>query len=335
MRVTIREVAREAGVSISTASRALNHKGDITSETRTSIVEAARKLGYTPSSVARALVLGRTRTLGVVVTDNTSPVYAQALRGVQEVATREGFGLLFCNSADSQDQALQCLTMLTSKQVDGVMLAPVQTDRRDIDLLERDGVPFIFLLRHFPEIAHVDHVITDNVEGGRLVTEHLLDQGHVRVGHIGGPAHTSTGQGRLTGYRQALEARGIPYAADLVIHASYSVAGGSEAARRLLDRVDRPSAIFAATDVQAVGVFRAARDLALRVPEDVALAGGDDIELSEYLEVPLTTFHQPAREIGALAAEILISKIAGEIQPVRQVVIRPALVVRWSSGCRR
>jgi len=335
VRVTIREVARQAGVSISTASRALNQKGDIAPARRTSIVEIARKLGYTPSAVARALVSGRTRTLGAVITDNASPVYAQALRGVQDVATQAGFGVLFCNSADSQEQALQCLAMLRSKQVDGVLIAPVQTDRRDVEQLEQDGVPFVFLLRHFPEYRHMDYVVTDNVAGGRLLADHLLDLGHTRIGHIAGPPHTSTAQGRLAGYRQALAARGIAVAQDLIVHAPYSVAGGCEAAHRLLNRTDRPSAIFAATDLQAVGVFRAAQQYGLRIPEDVALAGGDDIELAEFLRVPLTTFRQPAREIGALATEILVAKLTGNQPEARQVVIKPELVVRQSSGCRR
>jgi len=335
MRVTIREVAREAGVSVSTASRALNRKGEIAPEKRTHIFETARRLGYTPSFAAQALVLGKTRTLGAVITDNTSPVYAEALRGVQDVATSTGLGLLFCNSADSQDEALRCLALLRSKQVDGVLLAPVQTDRRDIEELNRFGVPFVFMFRHFPDLPGTDYVVTDNVEGGRLVTEHLLALGHARIGHIGGPPHTSTARDRLAGYRLAHRSRGLAEDGDLVLPAPYTVAGGFDAGTRLLRREDRPSAVFAACDMQAVGVLRAAALLGLRVPDDVSVVGGDDIELAEFVRVPLTTFRQPARDIGKTAAELLVAKVSDHPPPARQVVVTPTLIVRQSSARRR
>ena len=331
-RVTIRDVAREASVSVTTVSRALNSKSEISHDKRRRVIETASRLGYAPSSVARALVSGRTKTIGVVVTDNASPVYADALGGIQDVATHAGFGILLCNSADRQDEALRCLEMLRSKHVDGVILAPVQTDQRDVTSLEQWRSPYVFLLRHFPELSHVDYVITDNVKGGLLVTNHLLDLGHRRIGHIGGPSHTSTGQGRLAGYQQALAARSVPLAADLVLHAPYTIAGGFGTALSLLDRPNRPSAIFAATDLQAIGVMRAARQLGLRIPDDLALAGGDDIELAEFLEVPLTTFHQPTRQIGAQAAEVLTAKLSGSLQGVQQHTFAPTLVVRKSSG---
>ena len=297
VKVTIRDVAREAGVSVTTASRALNNKGEVSPEKRARVLAVAQKLQYVPSSVARALVSGRTKTLGVVVTNNASPVYAEILRGIETVANANEFGLLLCNSADSQEQALRCLSILQQKQVEGLLLTPVQTDKRDVEQLQQSGIPFVLLLRHFPELE-TDYVITDNVYGGYLATQHLLGLGHRRIGHVGGPAHVSSAQGRLAGYRQALAEQGVPYDAELVSHGMFTVAGGYQAACQLLDRPDRPSAIFAANDLQAVGVMKAARMFGLRIPQDLALVGGDNIELAAFLEVPLTTFHPPAHEIG-------------------------------------
>ena len=334
MRVTIHDVARTAGVSVATASRALNHKGEIGPDKRARVLAAAQTLGYAPSSMARALVSGRSRILGVLINNNASPVYAELLRGIEDAANAAGFTLLFSNSADSQEQALHCLATLQSMHVDGLLLTPVQTDRRDIELLQRSSLPFMLLLRHFPDLE-ADYVIVDNVAGGYLVTSHLLELGHRRIGHLAGPAHTSTAQGRLTGYRQALAERGAPFDQGLLTHADYTIAGGYEGARRLLERSDRPTALFAATDLQAVGVLKAARELGLRIPEDLALAGGDDIELAEFLEVPLTTFRQPAREIGMLGAEILMARLRVGSQALQQVVLKPKLIVRRSSGCRR
>jgi DNA-binding LacI/PurR family transcriptional regulator len=330
LRITIREVAREAGVSVTAASRALNNKGEMRPEKRALVLAAAHRLQYTPSSVARALVSGKSKTLGVLVT-NTSPVYADILHGIEEAAHAADYGLLFANSTNSQDQALRCLTLLRTRQVDGVLLTSVQTDRRDIELLQQAGIPFVLLLRHFPDLD-ADYVVLDNVKSGYLVTEHLLELGHRRIGHVAGPLYVSSAQGRLAGYRKALRKYGARYVAELVEIAPFTIDGGYTAALALLDRRDRPSAIVAATDLQAVGVLKAARTLGLRIPDDLALTGGDDIELAEFLEVPLTTFHQPARQIGSRAAGILIARLNGEARPTQQLVLKPRLIVRRSSG---
>lgn len=330
-RPTIHDVAREAGVSTTTASRALNNKGEIRPETRARILAVAESLRFVPNSLAQSLVIGKTKTIGVLITDNTSQVYAEVLRGIDEAAKEAGFGLLFGNSADSQDQALAWLEMVHGKRVDGLLLTPVQTDRRDVELLARWGTPFVLLLRYFPELA-ADSVMLDNVEAGYLVTKHLVDLGHRRIGHVAGPAHTSTATDRLAGYRRALAEAGLPVEDELVVHRPFTVAGGLAAATRLLDGPDRPTAIFAATDLQAIGVLRAARQLGLRIPDDLSLAGGDDIEVAEYLETPLTTFHYPAREIGRRGVEILISRLDGDERPPQRLVLKPQLVVRRSSG---
>ena len=164
------------------------------------------------------------------------------------------------------------------------------------------------------------------------MTDHLLQRGHRRIGHVAGPPHMSSSVGRLDGYRQALEACGVPYDESLVCHAAFTMEGGYQAARQLLNRPQRPTAIFAATDMQAVGVLKAAKELGLAVPGDLALAGGDDIELAEYLEVPLTSFRQPSAEIGAEVVAILMSRIAGDRDGFKQVVLKPELIVRRSSG---
>lgn len=334
MAVTIRDVARVAGVSVTAAHRALNDKAELSFEKRTRVLEAARLLNYVPNAAARALVSGKTGTIGMVVTDNASPVYAGIVRGVEAVANAAGCGLLLCNSGDSQEQSIACLELLRAKQVDGVLLTPVQTDRRDVARLRELGVPFVLLLRHFADVDS-DYVITDNEAGGFAATEHLLDLGHQRIGHLAGPAHVSSAQGRLTGYRRALEERGLPVRNDLVVHAPFTVGGAYDNAFALLDRPNRPTAVFAANDLQAIGVMKAARALDLQIPDDLALVGGDDIELAEFLEVPLTTFHQPAQEIGSLGAEILIEWLHGGHEEQRGVVLTPRLIVRRSSGSAR
>jgi LacI family transcriptional regulator len=298
------------------------------------VLEAARQLNYVPSAVARALVSGKTDTIGMVVTDNASPVYAGIVRGVEEIANAAGFGLLLCNSGDSQERAIACLELLRAKQVDGVLLTPVQTDRRDVERLHASGMPFVLLLRHFADVES-DYVITDNEAGGYLATAHLLDLGHTRIGHLAGPTFVSSARGRLAGYRRALAERGLPFQEDLVVHSPFTISDGYDHAFALLDRPDRPTAVFAANDMQAIGVMKAARALDLTIPDDLALVGGDDIELAEFLQVPLTTFHQPAREIGSHGAEILIERLRGTSEERRRMVLTPRLIVRRSSGWQR
>ncbi|MBW3633008.1 MAG: LacI family transcriptional regulator [Chloroflexi bacterium] len=334
MPATIRDVARLAEVSVTAAHRALNGKTELSLEKRVRVLDAARHLNYVPSAAARALVSGKTRTIGMVATDNASPVYAGIVRGVEEVANAAGFGLLLCNSADSQERALTCLNLMRAKQVDGVLLTPVQTDRRDVQQLRESGTPFVLLLRHFADLD-TDFVVTDNEAGGYAATKHLLELGHRRVGHIGGPAHVSSAQGRLAGYRRALTEHNLPYDEHVVAHAPFTVSGGCDAALELLDQPLRPTAVFAANDLQAVGVMKAARMLDLQIPEELALVGGDDIELAEFLAVPLTTFHQQAREIGARGAEILLGRLHDEVDAPRQIVLTPQLIVRRSSGWPR
>ncbi|MCC6792165.1 MAG: substrate-binding domain-containing protein, partial [Thermomicrobiales bacterium] len=166
-------------------------------------------------------------------------------------------------------------------------------------------------------------------------TMHLLARGHLRIAHIAGPAHVSSAQGRLRGYRRAIEEYGEPFELGIVRHAPFTIAGGFEAAMALLDRPARPRALFASNDLQAVGVMMACRELGIRIPDELALAGGDDIELAQFLEVPLTTFHQPAREIGSLGAKILLDRLNGGEGDAERMMLTPDLIVRASSGRRR
>jgi LacI family transcriptional regulator len=334
MPATLRDVARHAGVSVTTAHRGMNGKGELGEETRQRILDAAKELGYVRNETARSLVSGRSNTIGMIVTDNASPVYAGIVRGVESVVKAAGYGLLLCNSADDPAGALSCLELLRSKQVDGVLITPVQSDLAEIDYLRDAQIPYVLLLRTFGD-AGDDVVVTDNEPAGRAATGLLVELGHRSIGHVAGPAHISSAIGRLAGYTHALKDGNIPFDPDLVVHAPFTTQGGYTAALELLNRADRPSAIFAANDMQAVGVMKAARELGLRIPDQLALVGGDDIELAEFLEVPLTTFHQPAYEIGSQGAELLLSRLEGAAGEPRQIVMTPQLIVRLSSGAPR
>jgi LacI family transcriptional regulator len=331
MPTTIKDVAREAGVSVTTAHRALNGKSELGAEKRERVLEAARQLNYVPSAAARTLVSGRSRTLGMIVTNNASPVYADIVRGVEAVARDAGYGLLLCNSDDDQSRALECLEILRAKQVDGVLITPVQSDRRDIDYLSDSHIPYVLLLRYFDDPAD-DRVIIDNEAAAYGTSRYLLELGHRQVGCIAGPQETSSGRARLAGFQRAVREGSYGIRADFVTGHAFTVEGGYQGAIALLSGDVKPTAIVAANDLQAVGVIKAARERGLTVPDDLALVGGDNIELAEFLDPPLTTFDQPALAIGRRGAEILLDRLDGDERPPHHVTFVPDLIVRASSG---
>jgi DNA-binding LacI/PurR family transcriptional regulator len=333
MKARIRDIAVRAGVSVSTVSRALNSKDDISRETRQRVLRVVEELHYTPSSVARGLILGRTKTLGVIVADNATPVNAEILKGVEEAARELGFGMLLCISANSDEGEMRCLDAFLANRVDGVVLFPVQTTQEAVKRLWRAGVPFTLVSRHYPDLE-TNYVVLDNNQAGYLATAHLIDLGHRAIGLIAGPPGWSPIQGRLAGYRRALLEHGLLYDEQLVVHGPLTVSGGYDAALQLLDVPHAPSAIFAMTDLAAAGVLKAARRVGLKVPEQLALVGGDNIELSELLEVPLTTFECFPRRMGAEAARLIISQLDGKTQHPTHIVLPPTLIERVSSGAK-
>jgi len=318
-------------VSVTTAHRGLNGKDELGEQTRARVLAAAEQLNYVPSAAARTLVSGKSNTIGMLVTDNASPVYAGIVRGVEEVAYAAGYGLLLCNSADDQDRALSSLALLRAQRVDGVLITPVQTDRRDIDYLRDAGMRFVLMLRHFDD-PDDDVVMVDNVAASSAATRHLLDLGHRRIAHIAGPPHVSSARHRLAGFRQAMGEAEVEIGETTVLHAPYTVAGGYARAIELLAGNSRPTAILAGNDLHAVGVIKAAREVGMRIPDDLALVGGDDIELAEFLDPPLTTFRQPALDIGKRGAEVLLARLRGLERPSNLSVFTPELIVRASSG---
>jgi DNA-binding LacI/PurR family transcriptional regulator len=329
--VTIRDVAAEAGVSITTASRALNQKGELREETRRTVLAAARRLRYVPSEVARALASGKTETFGVVITDNTSPAYAQALQGVESFSNERGYSVLLTNSADSPELSVRCLSTLWARGVDGILFTPIQGgDEQDVMSVQRLGLPFVCLLRYSHQVD-TPFIVTDNEVGGHLATSHLLELGRTRIAHIGGRARLSSTDDRLAGYLRALGEWGFPIIRELVSRTPHTIEAGYEAARFLLSKSDRPTAIYAATTHQAVGALRAASELGMRVPDDLALVGGDEVEFAEFLTVPLTTVEQPSFEIGLRGAELLHSLVHGENPDKTNIFLRPQLRIREST----
>jgi len=331
--VTIKDIARELGLSVNTVSRALNNKPDVSRQTRARVLETARRLHYVPNTIARSLVTRRSNTLGLVVTDVVNPFYSRVIRGVEETARQHGYTIILLNTNERDEDEKAAIRVLRSKRVDGMIISPVQVSRDHIAALQEDGYPFVLINRYFPDLD-TDYVINDNRLGAYLATSHLIRLGHRRITHITGPEHVSSVRERLRGYRQALEEGGVAADQQHVIHTSLSLEGGYRATQQLLDGCSLPTALFTYSDLLAVGALKAIREAGLRVPEDVALVGYDDIEFAAFLEVPLTTISQRSYEIGSCGVELLLDILAnpGEQRQRRHTVLQPRLVVRKSCG---
>jgi len=339
---TLEEVAKLAGVSRSTVSRVVNQHPNVRPEVRERVWEVIRQIGYQPHAAARSLATRRTRVIGLIIpqavtTLFTDPYFPILIRGIADACNAHNYHLmlsLFSHRRVQDSRAHQDLLyqqVLRSRYLDGVVVSSAPLDDPIFLRLLEDGVPFVLVGRYPHERA--SYVDVDNVVGARMAVEHLLKLGHERVATITGPLNMFAAQDRLEGYRQALAARGIPVDEDLIAEGDFTEGGGQAAMQRLLPR--RPTAVFAASDMMAVGALKVLREAGLRVPEDVAVVGFDDIPLASMVEPPLTTVRQPIEQLGSMAVELLISLLEnpGE-ETTHRVVLPTELVIRASCGVR-
>jgi DNA-binding LacI/PurR family transcriptional regulator len=307
---TIRDVARHAGVSVATVSRVLNDIPVVRTEMRDRVREAIADLGYRPSSTARSLSLGRSQAIGVVAPFFTTPSVVERLRGVSQRAGRHGYGLMLFDVETPEQRAGAVRDFARPGRLDGLLVISLPLLDEEVEALAHDGLPVVMV-----DIGHprVPHVVIDDAFGGELATEHLLERGHRRIGFLGDRPQNAFGftssEQRRRGFHRALRKARVKPPPELEARGPHGREEARALARGLLDRPDRPTAIFAASDTQAVGVLEAAHALGLRVPEDIAVIGFDDIEIAEPLG--LSTVRQPLRQSGACGADILLAAIAG------------------------
>lgn len=329
--ITMRDVAERAGVSIATVSHVINETRPVSNELKARVLEAMQVLGYQPNLLARGLRRGETRTIGLIASDIADPFFAEMARCIEDAGFEQGYSVILCNSDRRRDKELFYARLLAEKQVDGVIFGTAGTSTEAIRLLQQRGMPLVVIDRRVSAVQ-VDLVLADNVQGGTLATRHLLELGHRRIGHITGNIEVSSFAERLEGYRQALQAAGIPEDDQLVVPGSARADGGRQAARDLLALRDRPTAIFACIDLLTLGVMREAAGLGIDVPKDLSVVGFDDIALASMLTPPLTTVAQPKQEMGRLAAEMLLERIHDPDQAARKQVLDVELIVRGSTG---
>ncbi|HEY89123.1 MAG TPA: LacI family transcriptional regulator [Thermoflexia bacterium] len=328
---TIRDVAKQAAVSPSTVSHVLNDTRFVSETTRERVLAAVKELHYRPNILARSLRRRETRTLGLIIPDNANPFFAEIVHGVEDFIFDESYTLLLGNSDGNSEKELVYLDLFINKQVDGVVLvASAAKNRASIDLLAANAVPTVIVDREI-EAGFSDTILVDNLAGGYQITSYLLALGHRRIGCITGPSQLTPSAQRVTGYRQALEAAGVPLAPQLIIAGDFHSASGYRAAQTLFALPERPTAIFACNDMMALGVLGAAHDAGLAVPREVAVAGFDNIELGKLILPRLTTIAQPTYKLGSLAAELLLLRLREPDRPSERRVLPVHLIEREST----
>ncbi len=328
-RITMSDVAREAGVSLMTVSRVLNNKGDVSTATRQRVQGVILRLGYRPSEVARSLVTRRTGTVGLVVPDNANPFFSELARGVEHTAYASGYSVLLCNTEENPERENAVLLTLEDKRVDGVILCSSRLGSEELQAAV-SRYPASVLVNRELGAGQVDTVLVDDELGGRLATAHLLDSGRRRIGFLTGPEVSWSGSQRLKGYNAAFADAGIAHSSGWLLACAPTVEGGRSAARQLLQAHPGLTALLCYNDLVAVGALQGCADLRVSVPSSMAVVGFDDIALAALVTPPLTTCHVSRYDVGCEAMRSLLSRFDGQPEP-RRVVIRPELVVRASA----
>jgi LacI family transcriptional regulator len=331
--ITLRDVAKYAGVSPKTVSNVINNWPYITDATRQKVQDAIDTLGYRPSGLATSLRTGWTNTIGVMIPDITNPFFGQAVRGCEDVLYAAGYSIFLCNTGEDPEKERTYLDMLVSRGVDGLLMFGARSNDAVLTAIVHDAIPIV------AEDSPAKHNNTtgidiDNVSGARMATEHLAARGHKRIGHLAGIVGRQAAETRIEGYRQGLENAGLSYERDLVYRCMHSIRGGYQSALRIIQE-QKPTALFCYNDLMAIGAMVACRQLDLDVPKDMAIVGFDDIAIASLVEPALTTVRVRQYEMGRLASQLLLERLSGKKIPPAHILFPVELVVRSSCGARR
>lgn len=331
-RVTMEDIAERADVSINTVSRALNDKPDINDQTKDEILQIADELNYQPNRFAQGLRSSKTSTLGVIVADIMNPFFSALLKGVEKAAREEGYSIIVQDTDEKYENEQSAIQTTLSEQVDGLLITPVQTNQGTIIDIKQSELPFVLLGRHFEDLD-THYVVTDDVQGAKNATEHLIERGHERIAIVNGPGHISSSRERLRGYRRAMNEHDLPTTEQLVLEGNVTMADGYETGKELISASPRPTAVLCYSDFVAMGVIKAAREKGLKISEDLAVVGYDDVLFASCLEVPLTTVRIPKEKLGKQAFHALEAVIDGKggNKDLIQEKLDTELVVRQSS----
>lgn len=331
-RVTISDVAQQAGVSKSTVSHVLNDTRFVNSDTRGRVLEAIDALGYRPSAIARSLVFQRTRTVGLLVSDVGNPFYPDVILGVEDVALANGYSVFLCNTSYDLDRGMRLLASLVDRSVDGLLLMSSSLTAEMLHEAVQHQIQTVVLDWGNPELENAIATITIDFDRGiQQAVQHLVELGHRRIAHVSGPLDFWTARLRRDAFLAALSQYGLQASLDWVIEGNLRIEGGQLAFHHLMQARPRPTAVIAANDLTALGLLWAARSAGYNLPDDLSVVGIDDIDLAAKVTPTLTTIALPRYEIGRLAMEMLLQLIQGSLGSGSRRQVSTQLVVREST----
>lgn len=326
------DVAATAGVSVATVSAFFNDTAPVSAELRGRIGQAVKSIGYKRNAIARSLKMGTTKTIGLVIADITNPFFTDVTSVIQDVLHRSGYAVMLCCTDEDMAMQDEHISLLLDRMVDGLIIAPAGDDHALEKILARASIPTVLIDRICGGID-ADAVVLDNQRAVQEAINYLVSLGHRRIGYISGSLDTSTGRGRLAGYRSALDDAGVAVGDDLIRIGNFREKDAYNAAMQLLLLPDRPTALFSANNLMVIGVMKAIRDAGLRCPEDISVASFDDFPWADVFQPNLTTIAQPVQAIGEQAASLILDRIGHHSDRApRLIVLSGRLMIRQS--CR-
>lgn len=331
---TLKDVARKLNISVSTVSRVVNNKTYVKPETREKIMSALKELNYSPNQIARSLKKKSTNTVGVIVPDISEDFFAFAIKGIDDVLSKNGYTIILCNTDENPDKEELYIKLLYEKQIDGIILATVRKENKELEKLGANNIPIVFIDNLSELKCPYDSVFIDNLKAGYIATEHLISLGHRRIGIIAGKQEELTGYERLEGYKKALRNRNIPLDETLIKTGDYKLASGYSCMKSLLESGNKVTAVFAVSSKMTYGAIKAIREAGLNIPHDIAVVGFDVHDEAKLLTPGITTILQPEKLIGRLSGEMIIKRLSDKEDRFNQkIVLEPELMISESCGC--
>lgn len=328
---TIKDIAKVTKLSPSTISRALNNHPRISQRTKEEVLKISKQMGYIPNLFARGLVKKKTYLIGLLVYDFCNPFYAELTRSIQETSKEFGYWIIQASTDDDPEKADLLINSMIKLGVEGIIFASCKLHDPSVERLIDDRFPVILLNRRLKKDKG-DYIVLDNLYGAYLIVNHLIHLGYRRIGMIGGPRNVSTSVDRYRGYIKALKEKGLEVDENLIRHGYFSQESGYKFAKMMMNLFRPPEAIFCGDDYIALGSMKALGEMGMRVPEDVALVGFDDSEISSHPLIQLTTVSQNVKEMGRLGAKTIVERIEGKLKSPQKVLLQPHLIIRNSCG---
>lgn len=332
-RPTLKAIAKQLGISVTTVSRALNGKAEaygISKKTEAAVLRAAKEMHFSPDPLARGLRLNRTLSIGLLIPDISNPYFAEIARNVEMAARREGYSVILCDSQESTQLEIESLTLLRDRKVDGLVIAPVGQSAAHLEELQDGSLPLVVIDRYFPNLK-LPYVVSDNYRGAMEATGHLIDRGHRTIACVQGLAGTSPNRERVRGYRTALKDHGIEPDDSLVAGSSFGQENGYVHTKLLLGKKKGITAILALSNLITLGVLRALAEEGLSVPGDISVICFDDQPYCAYLNAPMTTVDQDNERMGQIAVRLLFEQIQSRGRFSGEGIVLPTRLIERAS----